>query len=84
MFPETKQGRNIENDAWKNAPESAFCEALHNVRVSIVFDVHPNKHEDTGKRHNGDESRRGRKSLTNRGGNKNYCEAYGELNDDLH
>jgi hypothetical protein len=38
----------------KYSPEGTSGRILHNVRITVVFQMHPHKHEVAGKRHDVD------------------------------
>lgn len=84
LFPEAEVSHEIEKNAWQNPPKSAFCEFLHNVRITFVFQIHPDKDKGACKGHDTNEPGRRGELLPNCRGAKNYDHTDNDFNQDLH
>ncbi len=57
LFLETEESHKEKEDAGHDAPKSALGKVLHDLRVALVFYIHPHEYKGAGEWHNPDEAR---------------------------
>src|SRR5512139_2541970 len=84
LLLEADKSHEKEKNTWQNPPKGTFRKFLHDVGITLVFQVHPSKNKGTRKRHDADESSGGREFFPDCRGSKNYSYADNNLDQNLH
>ena len=83
-FFKAKEGDKEEQDAGQHTPESPFGKTRHDVRVALVFQIHPGQNQGPGQRYDADQTGGGGESLGGERSQENNSHAERDLDQKLH